>query len=136
MKSGIQPGDKKTHLYTVKEADIAAFELERVHPFFSTFALTREAEWSSRLFVHDIKEPDEEGIGTFVHIEHLSPALVGDEITFDATIKAMDNNEIICSIEARVGNRLVAKGETGQKVLKRHKLDKIMEQLLQARATD
>ena len=64
MKHLFKPGDKKTHQVEVKSTDVAAFENGMVHPFYATFALGRDAEWSSRLFVLDMKEEDEEGIGT------------------------------------------------------------------------
>jgi predicted thioesterase len=64
-----------------------------------------------------MKESDEEGIGTFVNIKHVSPALVGDEVRFIANIKSVVHNEVVCTITAKVNGRLIAKIETGQKIL-------------------
>ena len=47
---------------------------KNVHPFYSTFALGRDVEWACRQFVLEMKEEDEEGIGTFLNITHKSPA--------------------------------------------------------------
>ncbi|HEY0261718.1 MAG TPA: hypothetical protein VGB95_01740, partial [Chitinophagales bacterium] len=70
MLSKFQIGDKKTHKNAVKTADIAAFQGEAVHNVYATFAIARDAEWTGRLFVLEMKEANEEGIGTFVNVEH------------------------------------------------------------------
>ena len=117
MKQLFKDGDTKEFYKVVSKKDTAKFNGVEVHPYYSTFALARDAEWSSRLFVLDMKEIDEEGIGTFVNIKHVSPALVGDEVRFIATIKSVVHNEVVCTITAKVNGRLIAKIETGQKIL-------------------
>ncbi len=122
-------GDTKTYRKQVTEADTAAFEGGQVHPVYATFALARDAEWACRLFVLDMKEAGEEGIGTFVTVEHLSPALMGQTVAFEATVKELKGNSIVCTYTAKVGDRLVAKGEQGQKILKRERLNQLFEGL-------
>src|SRR6478735_3233809 len=114
MKNLFRSGDQKQYEKTVTEADFARFETGLVHPVCSTFSLAQAIEWSSRLFVLEMKDEDEEGIGTMLSINHCSPAFPGEEITIKATIKTLERNELICTYEAKVGDRLVAKGETGQ----------------------
>lgn len=72
-----------------------------------------------------MKEEDEEGVGTMLAIEHKSPAFVGEEVEFSATVDTIVNNELICLIEAKVGDRVIATGKTGQKMLKREKLSQL-----------
>lgn len=98
-----------------------------VHHFYATFALGRDAEWTSRQFVLEMLEEGEEGIGTFLTIEHRSPALLGETVEITATIDELSGNAINCRYTASVGNRVVAEGRTGQKILKREKLDRIVE---------
>ncbi len=119
MKSGFQKGDIRTHTFKVTEADLATFQTGNVHKVCSTFALAREMEWSSRLFVLDMIESHEEGIGTALEIVHHSPAFEGETLDFTATIFELIGHELICDIEVRVGERLVATGKTGQKILNR-----------------
>ncbi|MDG1724777.1 MAG: hypothetical protein P8I11_03715 [Bacteroidia bacterium] len=123
MKQLFKYGDTKEFYKVVSKKDTAKFNGVEVHPYYSTFALARDAEWSSRLFVLDMKEIDEEGIGTFVNIKHASPALVGDEVRFIATIKSVVHNEVVCTITAKVNGRLIAKIETGQKILNPDELE-------------
>src|SRR6188768_2033324 len=125
MKEGFHRGDKIEFRSVVKPDDVAAFNGEVVHPVCATFALARDIEWTTRQFVLAMREDDEEGIGTFLSIDHKSPAFVGEEIVFTAYIEQLTGNELICTYEARVGARLIANGKTGQKILKREKIEKI-----------
>ena len=125
MKQVFQIGDVQTYMHLVTDADTARFPSGEVHAVYSTFALARDAEWSGRLFVLEMKEDDEEGIGTGITVEHASPALVGQEVTFTATLREVNGNEVVTDYAALVGDRLVAKGQQRQKILKREKLDRL-----------
>ncbi len=125
MKEIFKPGDKKKITKKVTEQDVAIFHGEVLHPVYATFALARDFEWSSRLFFLEMKHDDEEGVGTFLQINHLSPALINEEVTIIATVESITGNELICIIEARSGERIIATGKTGQKMLKKEKLKKL-----------
>ncbi|MCP2044119.1 thioesterase family protein [Pontibacter sp. HSC-36F09] len=126
MNHPFQIGDTKVYHKTVTAADFARFDDGLVHAVCSTFSLAQAAEWAGRLFVLEMKEKDEEGIGTFLTINHKSPAFEGDTIEIIAQLKSQEGNNVICSFEARVGDRLVADGETGQKILKKEKLASVL----------
>lgn len=125
MKSIFKKSDKKVYLHKVSEQDIAAFHGETVHPVYATFALARDMEWSGRLFVLDMLEDDEQGIGTFIEIDHKSPAFVNEEAHITANIEQINAHEIICSVEVTVGSRVIARGRTGQKIMKKEKLERL-----------
>jgi fluoroacetyl-CoA thioesterase len=125
MKDIFKPGDTKVYATMVKIEDQAIFHGELLHAVCSTFALARDMEWSSRLFFIEMKEPDEEGVGTFLEITHRSPAFVGETITITATVKSLTGNELLCDIEVKCGNRLIAIGKTGQRMLKKERLNAI-----------
>ncbi|MFN8321806.1 MAG: hypothetical protein U0T74_04030 [Chitinophagales bacterium] len=125
----LKTGDKKYFEREVRTEDTAVFEAGAVHPVYATFALARDAEWCGRLFVLEMKEDTEEGIGTFVEVNHISPALIGNKVIFEATIESIRNHEIICSFVARHEERVIARGRTGQKILRKEKLEKILEGL-------
>lgn len=124
MKLLFKPGDNKIYKKNVSESDKAAFHGISVHNICSTFALARDMEWTSRLFALDMKEEHEEGIGTFVSVNHARPAFPGEELIFCATLKSIDGNEIICSVDVTASGRKIAAGETGQKILPKEKLEK------------
>ena len=129
MRLVYKKDDIKTYIKKIGEEDAAAFDSGLVHPVYATFALARDAEWTGRLFVLDMKEDDEEGIGFFITVIHHSPALIGEEVSFESQVIKIDGDEIICTYEAKIGERLIASGVQGQKILKKTKIEKIFSDL-------
>ncbi|MEQ8423638.1 MAG: hotdog domain-containing protein [Cyclobacteriaceae bacterium] len=125
MKNIPNIGDTRVYKKKVVEEDQAAFHGSVLHAVCSTFALARDMEWSSRLFFLDMKEDDEEGVGTHLTIDHKSPAFVGEELTFTATAKQIKENELICDIVVKAEERTIAIGKTGQRMLKKDRLQKL-----------
>jgi fluoroacetyl-CoA thioesterase len=125
MKDIFKVGDQIKIEKRVEKEDVAAFKGKVVHNVCSTFALAREIEWSSRQFVLQMREEDEEGIGTMLSIDHKSPVFVGATFEVIAEIESIEGNEIICTYEAKVGDRIIATGKTGQKVLKKEAINHI-----------
>ena len=125
MKLIFSKGDKKTYRTIVQPNDQAIFHGELLHPVCSTFALARDIEWSSRLFFIDMKDDDEESVGSYLEIQHRSPAFVGEELFITATVESLIGNELMCSIEVKTGERIIAFGKTGQHMLKKEKLNAI-----------
>ena len=129
MKNPFGIGDVKRHLFEVRPEDIAQFESGLVHSVCSTFKLGKEMEWSSRLFVLEMVEEHEEGVGTSLEIKHLAPAFVGEQVEVTATFESLTKNELFCRIEVSVGNRKIAMGRTGQKILTKEKINQIFSRL-------
>jgi fluoroacetyl-CoA thioesterase len=126
MQNRFKPGDTKVFRKTVTESDFARFEAGLVHPVCSTFALAQAMEWAARLFVLEMKDEDEEGIGTMVQVEHHSPAFAGEELLLEASFASWERNELRCTVTVTVGERLVATGQTGQKILKKEKIHRLL----------
>ncbi len=129
MRSIFKSGDRKSYLHRVTESDLPAFEgdprmrdREALHPVYSSYALARDAEWTCRLFVLEMLEDDEEGIGTAICLEHLSPALPGSEVRFEAEIESIEGNRIRCRFSAYVDERLIACGTQEQAIVKKERL--------------
>ncbi len=125
MKEIFKTGDTKAYRTVVKPQDVASFRGEIVHEVCSTFALARDIEWTTRQFVLDMKDEDEEGIGTYLEIRHHGPAFVGEELIFTGIYEGLSGGELMCSFVVRAGNRMVAAGRTGQKILKVGKIKSI-----------
>ncbi len=117
-------GDKIQIAHIVTANDIAQFQGETIHEVYATYSIAREAEWAGRQFVLQMKEADEEGIGTFVNIEHKAPAFIGEKVVFESVLEEVSGNNVICSFTAKVGHRIIATGKTGQKIILREKLNK------------
>jgi fluoroacetyl-CoA thioesterase len=125
MKEIFKAGDIKEYRSIVKPDDVASFHSLTVHDVCSTFALARDIEWTTRQFVLDMKDEDEEGVGTSLQIRHRGPAFVGEEIIFRGFFGNLTGRELTCSFEARVGDRIIATGETSQKILTLEKIRSI-----------
>lgn len=128
MKNIFKIGDRKEYRRVIGPDDVAAFHGIIVHPVCATFALARDIEWTSRLFVLQMCEDDEEGIGTMLTVNHKAPAFVGEEILITACIEQMNGFELICSYEVTVKDRVIATGQTGQKIFRREKIARLFEQ--------
>jgi len=129
MNRKAEVGDVRIIRKCVADSDLAEFETGVVHPFYGTFALGRDVEWACRQFVLDCKEEDEEGIGTFLNIEHQSPAMLGQEVTIEATLHEWEGHRLVCTFEVKVGERLVARGTQGQKILPKEKVQRLIDSI-------
>ncbi|WNJ19177.1 thioesterase, FlK family [Pontibacter sp. G13] len=129
MKNLFEKGDQKHLKVAVTDEKLARFDAGLVHPVYSTFALGKDAEWACRLFVLDMKEPGEEGVGAALTIEHVSPAVLGSEVLITATIESIVKRTITCSWEAKVRDRLVAKGTQVQKIVIKERFDTYIAEL-------
>ena len=129
MNNPFKTGDVKVFSHVVTAEDTAKFDSGEVHAVYSTFALTRDAEWSGRLFVLEMKEDGEEGIGTGINVKHVSPALIGQEVVFTATLTEVNGNEVVTDYVAKVNDRVVAEGMQWQKIVNKEKLERVFESL-------
>jgi len=128
MKNIVKMGDVRIYQKVVDVSDLVNFHGEILHKVCSTFALGRDMEWASRLFFIDMKEDHEEGVGTFLNIKHHSPAFLQEQLVVKATVVSLVKNELTCDIEVRVGDRLIATGQTGQKMLTKSRLQEIFKE--------
>ncbi len=118
MKNPFHLGDKKIYEYKVQSKDFAAFDEEGlIHPVLSTFTIAKCAEWVCRLFVHEMKEDGEEGVGVMVSVNHHAPALENEIVLFTAELIEVNKNKVVCQWYAKVGERLIASGEQIQKIV-------------------
>ncbi|MCS7162300.1 MAG: hypothetical protein NZ958_03070 [Bacteroidia bacterium] len=111
------PGAQKRYKTEVLPDKVAQFHGQVVHPYYATFALAQDAEWACRLFVLDMKEEDEEGIGTYISVHHIAPAPVGAAVEIVATLLWVREQTIHCAYEVFWEGRRIAYGEQTQKII-------------------
>jgi len=131
MKNPFRKGDTKTFQRLVTETHIAKFETGTVHQLYATFAIAQDMEWVCRLFVLDMLEVGEEGIGTQLSIEHISPCLMGETATHTATLEYVEGNTIFCSVVVTSGERIIAKGTQTQKIIDKTRFSKKLHEIQQ-----
>ena len=73
----------------------------------------------------DSIDPDEEGIGISLSIEHVKPAFIGEEVIFIGVIESFIEGRLICTWEAKVGDRIIAHGKTGQKIMLKSDIERL-----------
>ena len=130
MKDVFKVGDRKHFIKRVEPADVAAFHGEAVHQVYATFSMARDAEWCCRLFVLEMKEEDEEGIGTRLEVVHRAPAFVGQVVRFESRfVEIREQGEILTRFQVWQGDRLIAEGLQGQKILPKQKLEQLFHKL-------
>ena len=122
MKPNHSIGDVLTTTFRVEEHDLAAFHGEPVHEVCSTFALGREAEWACRQFVLAMREEHEEGIGCGLRVDHLAPAFAGQQVVVAATLVGLEGSLLTCTWEAKVDERVIAKGLCEQRLWPRTRI--------------
>ena len=126
LKNPFQPGDTMVYETTVTEDKLAAFERGVVHPVYSTFALGKDAEWACRLFVLEMKDVEEEGIGSYLSIDHLYPAPLGSRVRITATLESVEKNTVTCQYEAMANGHCIARGRQVQKIIHKGKFDQLI----------
>jgi|TARA_B110000116_G_scaffold264011_1_gene271269 predicted thioesterase len=116
MKPTMQVENTATISFKVEERMQPVFDGKIVHRVCSTWDLAHQFELAARTVLVPHLEKDEEGIGSWVSIDHCSPAVLGSTVAVTATVIKTGETEVVCSIEARVGSRLIATGEQIQRV--------------------
>ena len=122
----MQVGNTATISFKVEPHMQPVFEGELIHRVCSTWDLAHQFELASRNALVPHLEEGEEGIGSGVSIDHCSPAQLGSDVEVTATVTKTGETEVVCSIEARVGTRLVATGEQIQRVFPVETIERII----------
>ncbi len=126
MKPGLQRGNKATVEVVVTEDMCPAFDGVVVHRVYSTWSLAHHMEIAARKVLAPHLEDDEEGIGTHLSIDHLSPTPVGKSVRVIAVATEVTKDKLVCEVEAFDGDRMIARGKQVQRVLSKTKLESLV----------
>ncbi|MEM0996592.1 MAG: thioesterase family protein [Bacteroidota bacterium] len=121
MKNSFSIGATQTYRTEVTQEKLARFDAGLVHPVYATFALGKDVEWACRLFVLDMKEAGEEGVGSYLSIQHLAPAPLGSQVEITATLEAVRGNRVTCSFIAIANGLRIAEGQQEQRIVNQKK---------------
>jgi predicted thioesterase len=101
-----------------------------VHTCYSTWSLVHHMEIAARKVLADYLEDDEEGIGSHVRVDHLSPCRLGKTVVVRAVLTEVTREHhprAICTVEAFDGDRLLAQGKQVQVVMNKERLRRLIE---------
>ncbi|MEU2351000.1 thioesterase family protein [Modestobacter sp. NPDC049651] len=106
-----------------EEMTVRFDELGPVHPVYATYSMAKHFEEAGRKLMLRHLEPDEDGIGRSVAVEHLAPSRVGARLLVTATCTEVRGNRLTCALTAVDGEgREVGRGSTVQAALPRASL--------------
>ena len=117
MKASIQVENITRISFSVTEKMQAMFDGRVIHPVCSTWDMAHQFEIAARKALEEHLEDNEQGIGSFLSIDHVRPAPVGAEVEVVATITVLDKTTVVCEIAATVNGTECATGKQVQRVL-------------------
>ncbi len=130
MKPGFEPGLVRELTVVVTEEMCPAFDGVVVHRVYSTWSVAHHFELAARKVLVDFLEPHEEGIGSHLSIDHISPCPVGRTARVRAELIEVTQDRhprVICDVSAYDGERLLARGKQVQVVMNKEHLAQYIE---------
>jgi fluoroacetyl-CoA thioesterase len=97
-----------------------------IHPLYATFAVVEHCEYASRQVIRPFLAPDQDAVGSAVQITHRSGVPVGALVTITARLVEVDGGRIVCAVEVRSDDRVVADGTVEQRVMPKEKLQRMI----------
>ena len=117
MRPGLEIGAQAECTVEVTDDMCPVFDGVVVHRVYSTWSLGRQMEVAARRVLVPYLEVHEEGMGTSLSVDHISPAPVGCCVRVVAEATEVSQDRLVCGLRAYDGDRLVARGTQVQRVL-------------------
>ena len=130
MKAGFAPGIVREVWVVVTEDMCPSFDGAVVHRVYSTWSAGHHFEIAARKVLGDFLEDHEEGVGSYLCVEHLAPCPVGRRVRVRAELVEVTREHhprVICEAAAYDGERLLAKGRQVQVVMNKEHLRRYIE---------
>lgn len=123
MKPGLTPGVYAELAFRVTREMCPHFHGLLKHPVCATWTMVHQMELAGRALLEPHLEPDEEGIGVHLTIDHRSPAPIDALVAVRAEAIHVSAQRLTAAVRAAVGPRLVAEGTFVQAVLSKARLE-------------
>ena len=94
----------------VKEADCISFLGDEVKPSLASPRMIGHMEYAARDAVLPLLEEGQDTVGTQVNVAHLGATPLGDEVTYKATVAAVDGRKVTFDVEAIDSHDTVGRG--------------------------
>jgi predicted thioesterase len=106
----LEPGQSGTAHLVVSEADTAAAVGSGDVPVLATPRVVALAEQATVAALVDALPPGQTTVGYRVQIDHLAPTAVGEKVTADAMLEAVDGRRLVFRVAVNDEHGLVAAG--------------------------
>lgn len=110
----------------VTEDMCPAFDGVVVHRVYSTWSMGHHMEVAARKVLLPHLDEDEEGIGSHLSIDHLSPLPVGKTARVVARCVDSDRTTVVCELTVYEGDRVLGRGRQVQRILPKRKLKSLI----------
>ena len=127
MKSSLKCGNTAEVTITVTEDMCPAFDGIVVHRVYSTWSMAHHMELAARMVLAPHLETHEEGIGSHLSVDHVSPAPLGHIVRVTAKAIELGPTTLVCECIAYDGERIIGKGKQIQRILPKSKLDALID---------
>jgi len=127
MKPSLKLGNTAEVIITVTSDMCPAFDGVVVHRVYSTWSMAHHMELAARMVLAPHLEEHEEGIGSHLSIDHVSPAPLGHSVRLVATAVELHGTTLVCEVIAYDGPRIVGRGKQVQRILPKTTLAAIIE---------
>lgn len=127
MKSSLAVGNTAEVIITVTEDMCPAFDGTVVHRVYSTWSMAHHMELAARMVLAPHLQEHEEGIGSHLSIDHVSPAPIGKRVRVVATATEVGPTTLVCEVVAYDGERVVGRGKQVQRILPKVKLQQLIQ---------
>jgi len=130
MKPGLVRGLTREISILVTEDMCPAFDGVVVHRVYSTWSVAHHFEIAARKVLVGFLEPHEEGIGSHLSIEHMSPCAVGHTARIIAEVEELTDDHhprLVCAVRAYENERLLAHGKQVQVVMNKEQLKRYID---------
>lgn len=127
MKDSLKIGNTAELTVEITDDMCPAFNGIVVHRVYSTWSMAHHMELAARMVLAPHLEDHEEGIGSHLSIDHVSPAPLGHVVRVTASAIELGPTTLICECIAYDGARIVGKGKQIQRILPKSKLQSLIE---------
>jgi predicted thioesterase len=131
MKASLKVGNTAEVSITVTEDMCPAFDGIVVHRVYSTWSMAHHMELAARMVLAPHLEDHEEGIGSHLSIDHVSPAPLAHVVRVTARAVELGPTTLVCECIAYDGERVVGRGKQIQRILPKTKLAQLLQRASQ-----
>jgi predicted thioesterase len=131
MKASLKVGNTAEVSITVTEDMCPAFDGVVVHRVYSTWSMAHHMELAARMVLAPHLEDHEEGIGSHLSIDHVSPAPMGHTVRVTAKATELGPTTLVCECIAYDEERVVGRGKQIQRILPKTKLAQLIQRASQ-----
>ncbi|WP_134703656.1 thioesterase family protein [Ammoniphilus sp. YIM 78166] len=122
MKDGLKPGVQVEFKIVVDESMRPSFDGQVVHDVLSTVTMVYYMEKAGREVILPYLDESEEGAGYGLDIKHVGPAVVGQEVRFQAICTEVTEKRVVCEVTAETEWNVVGKGTFTQAIFQKKEM--------------